>query len=356
MGPSIATELLLRSSLNDNFRLIHIDTRINTRLSSMGTFSVKKLFAQGGIYLKLIVQLIRIKPELAWIPISQSKGGFTKDAILVLICRLFGTRVLVHLRGSEFRERMEKDSSLFLLFVRFILARTSGAIVLGEQLKSNFTGWIPSERIFVCPNGGNFSIPEKPIRTDDSIRLLYIGNLQPGKGVYDLLHAVSILSEPIRSKSELTLLGDWRDTETRKSCIDLIRTQQLNVHVLGPEQSQRKFELLSKADLFVFPPRDPEGHPWVIVEAMAAGLPVITTDRGAITESIEDGYNGYIVPLNNPDELAKRITELSQNPEKRKRMGDASRKRYLERFTEQAMVAKLSHIIQTVITQSTCNN
>jgi glycosyltransferase involved in cell wall biosynthesis len=356
MGPSIATELLLRSALNDEFKLIHIDTRINSSLSTMGKFSLKKLIGQFKVYVNLISKLIRLKPALAWIPISQSKGGFAKDAILILLCRFLGTRVLIHLRGSEFRDRMENGSSLNLKFVRFVLGKTSGVIVLGERLKSIFLGWIPEDRIYVCPNGGDFSIPEKPLSTDDTIRLLYIGNLQPGKGVDDLLQAFCLLPEPIKSRTELTLLGAWRDTETRQRCTELIQTKGLRVLVYGQHESGRKFELLSKADLFVFPPRDPEGHPWVIVEAMAAGLPVITTDRGAIAESVEDGYNGYIVPLNSPVELAGGIAELSQNPEKRKRMGAASRKRYLERFTEQAMVTQLNRIIHTVIERPKCNN
>ncbi|MFM9057338.1 MAG: hypothetical protein ACKOQY_11760, partial [Bacteroidota bacterium] len=245
MGPSIATELLLRSSLNDAFRLIHIDTRINSSLSTMGKFSLRKLLGQFRVYFQLVSKLIRHRPSLAWIPISQSKGGFTKDAILILLCRLFRTRVLIHLRGSEFRERMEKGSGLFLKFVRFVLAKTSGVIVLGEQLKSIFAGWIPSDRIFVCPNGGDFSIPEKSSDVDDTNRLLYIGNLQPGKGIDDLLQAICLLPVAIRSRTELTLLGAWRDGETRQRCMDLIRSQHLPVQILGQDQSGRKFDLLS---------------------------------------------------------------------------------------------------------------
>lgn len=316
MGPSIATELLLRSALNNEFRLIHIDTRINTSLTTMGKFSLKKTFGQFKVYVNLVSRLMKQRPSLAWIPISQSKGGFTKDAILILLCRIFGTRVLIHLRGSEFRERMENGSGLFLKFVRFILSKTSGAIVLGERLKPIFAGWIPNDRIFVCPNGGDFTIPERSPRIGNTIRLLYIGNLQPGKGIDDLLQAICLLPEEIRSQTELTLLGAWRDAETQRRCMNLIQSQNLRVQLLNQDESGRKFDLLSHSDIFVFPPRDPEGHPWVIVEAMAAGLPVITTDRGAIAESIEDGYNGYIVPLNNPGELAGRIAELSQNPKK----------------------------------------
>jgi glycosyltransferase involved in cell wall biosynthesis len=107
--------------------------------------------------------------------------------------------------------------------------------------------------------------------------------------------------------------------------------------------------MMSNADIFVFPPRAPEGHPWVIVEAMAAGLPIISTDRGAIVESVKHEENGFIVPLGDPQAIAKHIQELINFPEKRQRMGQNSRKHYLTNFTEAAMVENLTHIFQNVM-------
>ena len=68
----------------------------------------------------------------------------------------------------------------------------------------------------------------------------------------------------------------------------------------GPVKGDKKFSILNEADIFVFPTyyRN-EGHPWVTVEAMAAGLPVISTDHAAISESVHDGKNGYLVEKKN---------------------------------------------------------
>jgi glycosyltransferase involved in cell wall biosynthesis len=351
MGPSIATKILLESSLKNEFDLTHIDTRINTSLDTMGKFNTSKLWGQIRIYARLLVQLIRKRPSIALIPISQSKGGFIKDSFSIILSCVFGARVLIHLRGSEFRTRMEHASFFYKAYLRFVLNRCAGAIVLGQNLRPIFHGWFPENRIYVCPNGGDFEFPIKTEVDPIKFRLLSIGNLQPGKGIEDLLQALCELPGTLRDRLELTLLGCWRDEETRIRCLKLIKDYSLPVLILGQEESVNKFKYLAHADLFVFVPRDPEGHPWVIVEAMAAGLPIISTNRGAIIESVQDGSNGYIVPSNDPGQLANRIIDLFGNPEKRKRMGEISRKMYLERFTEKCMTDQLSRIIKSVIAQ-----
>jgi glycosyltransferase involved in cell wall biosynthesis len=93
----------------------------------------------------------------------------------------------------------------------------------------------------------------------------------------------------------------------------------------------------------------PEGHPWVLVEAMAAGLPIISTDQGAITESVIDGVNGFIVDSNNPLQIAEKLEYLMDHPEIREKMGKESRRLYEENFTEEKMIEKLKDVFNTVL-------
>jgi glycosyltransferase involved in cell wall biosynthesis len=99
----------------------------------------------------------------------------------------------------------------------------------------------------------------------------------------------------------------------------------------------------------IFPPREPEGYPWVIVEAMAAGLPVITTDKGAITESVEHLVNGYIIKDKSPKELANRIEYLVKHPQVKSAMGKASFEKYIKYYTEESMVKNLKNIFTTAL-------
>jgi glycosyltransferase involved in cell wall biosynthesis len=95
-----------------------------------------------------------------------------------------------------------------------------------------------------------------------------------------------------------------------------------------------KARLLISSDIFVFPTCYPyEGHPFVILEAMAAGLPVISTDQGAIRETVLDGLTGFIVPHSDPRAIAEKILLLLRDSDLRRRMGSASRDRFLRHFT-----------------------
>jgi glycosyltransferase involved in cell wall biosynthesis len=79
----------------------------------------------------------------------------------------------------------------------------------------------------------------------------------------------------------------------------------------------------------------------VIVEAMAAGLPVISTDHVAIPETVHDGANGFIVPIRDPAALADRILVLARDPEMRARMGAESRRLFEEQYTQEINVDRM---------------
>ncbi|MBL7924704.1 MAG: glycosyltransferase family 4 protein [Bacteroidia bacterium] len=350
MGPAIATETLLRSGLKDRFDLVHIDTKINEDLKDMGSFSLKKIIRNLSIYKNILKKNLGRKPDLVLIPISQSTIGFLKDSLYILLSRIFCRNILLHLRGSEFREWMDHSGAINRMYVRFIFGMCSGVIVLGENLKYLFKGYFPDERIFVAANGGDYTIPPRNRIDTNPVSILYLGNLQASKGIEDLVEAIHLLPAETRAEIEVTVIGGWRKESTRTKCLDLTEKHHLPIRFLGPEVSTQKLQYMSNADIFVFPPRAPEGHPWVLVEAMAAGLPIISTDRGAIVESVKDGENGFIVPLEKPEAIAQRLEELISNQEKRQRMGLDSRKKYEAGFTEAHMVKNLEIIFNRVIT------
>jgi len=349
MGPSIATGILLKSSLNEHFRLIHINTKVSEHLGDMGKWSLSKFTGNLRNYVSHFFILIRHRPDVVVIPISQSTAGFLKDSVYILLAALTGRKTVLHLRGSSFRKWLESTRPAVRSYVRMVLKTTNGVIVLGENLRHLFDGLYPAQRVYSAPNGGNYRFPARKSGADGTVRLLYIGNLQESKGIIDLLDAMRMLPSEERSMAVLTVLGNWRDDKTERTCRDLVATHSLPVHFIGGEKSSDKLELLANADIFVFTPREPEGHPWVIVEAMAAGLPVISTDRGAIIESVKNGENGFIVPLHDPAAISGRLLELINSPEKRKRMGAASRKKYLDDFTEERMVENLTRVFHNII-------
>lgn len=352
MGPAIATKIILESSLKDYFRLIHINTQANNDITGIGQWSFSKLFRNIKIYFNLLLTCLKQRPALALIPISQSTSGFFKDSIFIMIARLSGTRVLIHLRGSSFRNWIQRSSWFIKSYVRFTLSLTSGVIVLGKKLRYLFDNYYPENKIYVVPNGGNYSLPIRNRTDDNYFEIVYLANLQPSKGIEDVIQAIRLLKEKTDRPFRLKVIGAWRTEQTRQTISQLIEQFQLPVTVLTPDNAGNKFQHLVNADVFVFTPREPEGHPWVLVEAMACGLPVISTDQGAITESVMDQQNGFIVPVSSPVHIFEKLLQLMNDPELRKRMGEQSLRLYESNFTEKKMVENLVTVFNKVIQQN----
>ncbi len=348
MGPALATEIILNSRLRDDFDLHHFDTRLNSDIAGMGTFKWSKVAALAKQYKAFKTLLKDIRPDLVLIPISQTTGGFIKDAPFIRLAARSGARVLLQLRGSAFLNWFKSLDSLTEKLVRSTLAKATGAIVLGENLRVMFHDFFENERIFVVPNGGDYQFPA---RQDQALRVTYLANYLPGKGIMELLQALKVLTEREGlPRFEFCGYGSWDSVAYRQSCERILKEPWLAHCSLEDAVSGReKWQALSDTDIFVFAPKMPEGHPWSIVEAMAAGLPIISTDRGAIAQSVVDGKNGYLLPDPAIGELADKIEILLINKALRIKMGEASRRMYEEGFTADAMVAQLTAVFDAVL-------
>lgn len=350
MGPAIATKIILESSLGNTFDLLHLNTKANESLNTMGKWSLIKIFRNLTLYFGMLRILLLKRPGLVLIPISQSTTGYVKDFIFIALARITGRKVLLQLRGSNFRNWLDSRPSWFRSMVRGSLRMCQGIIVLGHNLKPLFSGIFDENRIFVVPNGGNYDI-QYSVKSNQPLRVLYLGNLQSSKGIEDVIHAASLLAEDKSLSFHLDVVGAWRSEITKEACMKLVRMNHLPVSFHPPAAGKDKFRFLSGADVFLFTPREPEGHPWVIVEAMASGLPVISTDKGAITESVRHGMNGFIVNAGDAKDIASRLAELLRDKTLREKMGKESRRLYEENFTEEKMVERLTKTFNTILAE-----
>lgn len=78
MGPAIATQIILKSSLLNNFNLVHFDTRINKEIATMGKWGIAKIFKSISIYFKFLKEIKKHQPAIILVPISQTTLGFLK--------------------------------------------------------------------------------------------------------------------------------------------------------------------------------------------------------------------------------------------------------------------------------------
>jgi glycosyltransferase involved in cell wall biosynthesis len=338
----------MQSELNATYNLVPINTNVHKTLDTLGKVNFDKLKKNIAVYKLLYNKLKEHKPQCAVIPISQTTVGFIKDAVFIAMCKWFGVKVIVHLHGSVLLDWYNKTNPIIKHITKKILTNTNGAIVLGNNLKYIFEPFLPLHKIHVVPNGANYTFNTLPKNTA-TLQLLYLGNLQATKGIIDVIDALVLLKNKHNTLFECNIIGAWRDDVTKNYCTSKVAEHGLNVHFRGVVTGTDKNQYYEQAHVFVFAPRAPEGHPWVIVEAMAAGLPIISTNKGAIVESVIDGYNGYIVGDKCPEAIAQHLHSLATDNNLLSTLSSNAIAHYNANFTETKMVQQLAEAIKSCV-------
>ena len=189
---------------------------------------------------------------------------------------------------------------------------------------------IPVEQFTPCGNG-NGRAPAVPT-------ILYVGRLVPEKGQAVLLEAVARLREEGR-EVRVKLAGEGELRPHLEGCCRELGIADC-VTFLGPVSQERIRDLYGEAAIFCLP-SFAEGVPVVLMEAMAMGLPVVTTRIAGIPELVEDGAGGVVVAPGRADELARRIAALLDDPGKRHELGAAGREKVLAEFDAEGSAAQL---------------
>jgi len=158
-----------------------------------------------------------------------------------------------------------------------------------------------------------------------------VAHILPHKGYDDLIHALALVKEKV-PHVRCMIVGETPRKRFLQRLLQL--AERLSVRdrltLAGVQEDVAPF--LRAMDLFVLPSHT-EGLPITILEAMAAGRPVIATSVGGIPEVVRDGETGLLVPERDPRRLADAVLRLLETPGLAKAMGEAGRKRIEEAFT-----------------------
>ena len=121
-----------------------------------------------------------------------------------------------------------------------------------------------------------------------------------------------------------------------------------NIKLIGLLPCEKVIEYLQKAKFLVIPSLQ-EGFPMTLIEAMAAGTPVIASSIGALKELVKDRFNGLFFTVGDPDDLADKITWLWEHEETRDKMGMNARKEFERKYTPEKNYEILMDIYKRVI-------
>ncbi|KAA2236918.1 glycosyltransferase family 4 protein [Salinarimonas soli] len=267
------------------------------------------------------------------------RGSFWRKSLFARMARARGVPVLLHLHGSEMKAFYERQSPRLQAAITGQLELATRVLVLSESWRDFVQIVAPGARVVVVPN--YVTVPPQIVRPRTSnTTLLFLGLIGPRKGTYDLLRAFARASSEYPSL-RLVLGGNGEVEEARRLSAELGIAERVDFRGwVGP---QERVSLLADADVYVLPSYN-EGLPMSVLEAMAAGLPVITTDVGGIPELITNGRDGVLVTPGDINALAAAITRLAYTAEERERLGAAARARVLQHYSHGVVIKLLDAV------------
>jgi len=309
-GISTLISDILRSPLTRTFEIRHLVSQVD-EYKRFG-----KLALALTALARFVWALLWWRPQLVYVHVGGNASLYRK-IIFIVLGRLAGQFVLVHCHAGNFEPYFAEQGKLGRRLILWGLGKSSKFIAVSLAMQRLLRSHWPEIECIMVPCGINASIfaGARP-PANHSVRLLFIGKMGFLKGEQDLLRALQSVVK-VAPNFRLDMLGQLSDTiaaECRESGM-----QPLIDH-LGPVALEERLAFFKRADVFVLPTYA-EGTPISMLEAMAAGLPVISTPVGGIPDVVEDGVEGFIVKPGDVEALANRLAQLINDPERRRRMG-----------------------------------
>ena len=171
-----------------------------------------------------------------------------------------------------------------------------------------------------------------------------VARLQPEKGVATFLKAAARVSK-VSPEARFLVVGDG---PLREELLDLVGRAGLRerVRFLGYRTDARA--LTGLLDVLVVPSLT-EGSPLIVLEAMAAGVPVVASAVGGIPDQVRHGEEGVLVPPDDPDALAGALGALLEDPVRAHRLGEAGRRRTENEFSHEALVRRIEAVYRVAL-------
>jgi glycosyltransferase involved in cell wall biosynthesis len=265
-----------------------------------------------------------------------------RAGLLALAGRLGGCTVVIHAHGGNVQSWLATPRRRLLM--RLAVLPAHRVVAVWSAGRDTLSAVVPEGRLALIGNGvpvERFTLAEGGHRPP---RVLFVGVLTPRKGVVDLMTASRLLTER-GVAHELRLVGGTPDEGPEAEAQVLAAQRSSRAQLLGARPSEEMPAAFADADVFCLPSWW-EAMPLSVLEAMAAGLPVVATDVGDVSRVVLDEVTGSVVPPRDPEQLATALEKLLTDPDRRRRMGQAGRERAVARFSSDVMAAEVSALYE----------
>lgn len=249
------------------------------------------------IWKDTLFYLIKEQPKLMHLNTSCSRRGIYRDFLCAVFAKMFGKPIVLHCHCNV-NDQLGNDKYAVSCFQK--LCNLCSRVLLLNKSSKEYVYGLSNTETAIMPNfiSADF-ISHGKIINNSIKRIVYVGQVRTSKGVDSIIEV---------AKNNKKILFDLVGPLTSEyDEVALRRIENIVLH--GAQNKEYIKNILDKADIFLFPTKS-EGFSLALLEAMARGLPVITTDVGANKDMIED-YGGLIIPVNDSNAIDAAIERLS---------------------------------------------
>lgn len=346
-GPALRNKSLIESDLITNsFELIILPFDFAVETNDIGKFSFNKVLKAIIRTFDILLILIKKRPNLVYLNPSLYGFALYRDCFYILIFKLFGTKLLFHLRTQGVKDQVVK--SQFKKYLFDWMFKKVSVICLSNKLCEDIAEAYKGNPI-VVPNGIEDVSKQYPKQIRNQvISILFLSNLVRSKGIFDLLEALKIVAEKHKN-FECLIVGHSVDISFEELDLQIERLGIAKyVRVFGPKYDQEKYRILADTDILVFPTYF-EAFPGIILEAMQFEIPVISTYEGAIPEIVVDKVTGFLVAKRDISSLAKKIAILIESEELRLSLGRRARERFENLYTMSHFESNMKMVFDKIL-------
>jgi glycosyltransferase involved in cell wall biosynthesis len=349
----------------------HVNARFSKTLEDIGEFQLGKIllilfYCAQAIWCRLRYGV----DNFFYIPAPGKPVALYRDWLVMLVCRPFFKHIIFNWRAAGLAKWLETAVSIRTRSFTYDRMKNADVSIVLSDFSRNDAEKLMARRIVTvaggvpdpCPQFETEILPQRRARiaarkkilsgellnasdAAKNVNVLYLALVNREKGAFDTVEAIALASETFPLRFRLTIIGGFASNAEKNELNELIRQRGLQsaVEILGFVSDERKFQALRDADLFCFPSYYlAEGQPASLIEALAFGLPIVTTRWRAIPEMLPEDYPGFVSPKS-PGQIAEKLRLLAT--------GDVSaqlREIFLRRFTIEQHLAKMAEAFHSV--------
>lgn len=347
--------------------VIHVDARLSEDVADNGT-------ARGGkipLLLAYCWQAIRARFRSGartwyYVPAPPKRNSLYRDWIVMLLVRPWFRHTVFHWHAVGLGAWLRDQARGWERILSRPLLRHATVSIALSDFNAPDSRLLDPARLEIVANGIPDPCPDfdrelaharrlagELRHRGGKVRVLFLAHCTREKGVFEALEAVAAANAAEAAQPNpagrldfhLDVAGNFVSAEDEAACRERISRPDLagRVRLLGFVSGRSKSACLREADLFLFPSHYPnEGQPLNLIEAMAFGLPPVTTRWRGIPEMLPEGYPG-LVPIHDTAAAAQALRTVARTED-----GLRFRKAYLQRFDLDAHLRRLAEVLRSV--------